>query len=486
MTSGLTRQRFSQSPVQILLVITALQVLICLFTDGFTLSFDEAIWHYIGRNWFRHGMVPYSGGIDNKSPLIFLIYGISDTLFGVNYWFPRILGTIVESTGIYFLYRIANKFAGKRAGIFAMSIYGLSLLWRSTDGKYPSLTETWSVTLLIISFYKYFFAKKQKDYFFSGLISGLSLGFRITSLSGITAIVISCLRKNKSQAVFFFAGLSLSIGALMLIALMMGIHPSDYFNLGIIENFGSGSITDRSVDWRLESFVNGFFYSELLLFYAPLLAYFFIKPKNTTIILWLILEFVGINFIGMYARPHFKNLLPAMSLLSALSINYFIETYAVQTKYMLLIIWILFFPKLIEPFVSFKHLLFPPRVNPSISCNAPFPHPDDLARKKMGTWIKENTSENTTVFVSGYGAQVQAYSERISPTRYFNFTQTRDAMISIKQELSANKPGMIVVPVFAEYSGSMNPEIEAFIEGLISTEYLSEGCRFGYTVYRRK
>ena len=63
------------------------------------ITFDESMWHYIGRNWIRNGLVPYQGGVDNKSPLIFLIFGISDWLFGVNYWFPRLLGIAVQSTG---------------------------------------------------------------------------------------------------------------------------------------------------------------------------------------------------------------------------------------------------------------------------------------------------------------------------------------------------------------------------------------------------
>ncbi|MDB5110518.1 MAG: hypothetical protein JWR67_1632, partial [Mucilaginibacter sp.] len=54
------------SPLQLILVLVILQLLITLLTNGFALSQDEAMWHYIGRNWFRHGLVPYSGGVDNK------------------------------------------------------------------------------------------------------------------------------------------------------------------------------------------------------------------------------------------------------------------------------------------------------------------------------------------------------------------------------------------------------------------------------------
>src|SRR6516164_9671545 len=89
-----------------LAIFAVLQICVALFTYSMSLSFDESIWYYIGRNWFRHGMVPYSGGVDNKSPLIFAIFGFSDYLFGVSEWFPRMLGTVGQTVGLYFLYRI--------------------------------------------------------------------------------------------------------------------------------------------------------------------------------------------------------------------------------------------------------------------------------------------------------------------------------------------------------------------------------------------
>ena len=98
-----TIRRWERAPLYLIIFLALLQLLVTLFTDGFALSFDEAIWHYIGRNWFRHGLIPYSGGVDNKSPLIFAIFGLSDHFFGVNYWFPRLLGTLCQSIGIYYV-----------------------------------------------------------------------------------------------------------------------------------------------------------------------------------------------------------------------------------------------------------------------------------------------------------------------------------------------------------------------------------------------
>src|ERR1700676_5636946 len=112
---------FRIKPLQLICTIAILQFAIAFFTDPLIFSFDESMWHYIGRNWIRNGMVPYTGGVDNKSPLIFYIFGISDWLFGVNYWFPRLLGIAVQSAGIYWLFKIADKTINQKAGIFAIS-----------------------------------------------------------------------------------------------------------------------------------------------------------------------------------------------------------------------------------------------------------------------------------------------------------------------------------------------------------------------------
>ncbi len=193
-------------PLHLIFVLVLMQLLVTLFSNGFVLSFDEAMWHYIGRNWFRHDMVPYTGGVDNKSPLIFAIFGLSDKLFGVNYWFPRILATLCESVGLYFVYKIAKHTAGKDAGVLAISFYGLSLLWHTTGGKYVSYTETYAQTFIIAAFYRFIISKDKKDTFISGFLIGIAFGFRLTASFTGLALFIACLRKGGRDTLMFCAG----------------------------------------------------------------------------------------------------------------------------------------------------------------------------------------------------------------------------------------------------------------------------------------
>jgi hypothetical protein len=182
-------QRRISDPVCIILILALLQLFIALLTNGFAMSSDEATWHYIGRNWFRNGLAPYSGGVDNKSPLFFAIFGLSDILFGVNYWFPRVFGTICQSIGIYYIYKIANHAAGRRAGLLAISFYGLSLLWHGADGRYVSYTETYDVLCIVISFYFFLKAKNKNSFFISGFFAAIALAFRLSAFFSIVAML---------------------------------------------------------------------------------------------------------------------------------------------------------------------------------------------------------------------------------------------------------------------------------------------------------
>lgn len=477
-----TASYLKPGPVQLIMLLALLQLIITLFTDGYALSFDEAMWHYIGRNWFRHAMVPYSGGVDNKSPLIFAVFGVSDTLFGVNYWFVRVLATMCQSVGIYYVYKIARYVAGDRAGILAISIYGLSLLWHGTGGKYVAFTETYEVMFIILSFYKYITAQTKKDFFFSGLLAGFGLGFRLSAVLAIVAIAISLLNKSRNSMLAFFIGVLSSIALLVAVCSFAGINVHDLFNYGLTDNFSSGSATDHSLSWKLANFSDKFLHSGMVLFYPFVLAYLFIKRAIDVFILWLGFAFAGINIVGIYDVVHLKELLPALSLISALVIVYLIDNYRLPIKWVMLIIWICFFPKTTEPLVNIRNLLSG-RVDPPVKFGD---KPNEGSRKKLGQWVKANTVETDKVLVAGFGAQVQAYSERVSPTIYFNATQTPIAKQRFFHDLNANKPAMILVPLFAEYTQLVSLDMRQFLDVLIQKDYYLYSNQYNYNIYRLK
>ncbi|HEX3768492.1 MAG TPA: glycosyltransferase family 39 protein, partial [Puia sp.] len=396
----LEKKEINLKPLQWIGIIAIIQFVIAFFTEPMIFTHEEAMWQYIGRNWLRNGLVPYTGGVDNKSPLIFLIFGISDRLFGVNFWFPRLLGIAVQSAGIFFLYKIAEKTISHRAGLFAISFYGLSLAWRTTGGKYVSFTETYAITFILSAIYACMLYRKDLHVFFGGLLAGVGLGFRLSAVFGILPLLVFNFNKNRRSGFIFLLGILASAGFLLIIGLLAGIRLNDYFFYGFTDNFGSGSPTSHSLAWEAQGFADGFFYSELILFYPAVVAYFFIKREMDFLKGWLMSEFIGIVVLGIYARNHFKELLPAMSLMAAFVADRLIENDRMAPRRFMLGIWILFFPKSFEPLFAIRKF-FMPGNSPSVK-NRSVAYEDENKKKDIGWWIRNNTDASEKVFVAGY------------------------------------------------------------------------------------
>lgn len=488
------------TPVRLILLFALLQCIVAFCTLSGNFTHEEAMWHYIGRNWFRWGLTPYEGGVDNKSPLIFAVFGVSDHLFGINFWFPRLLGISCQSAGIYFLYKIAFLITRRKLeAIVAITVYGLSLLWHGTGGKYVSFTETYAVTFLLMSVYYYLAASQnissvhKRSAFASGLLAGVALGWRLTAVFGILAVCVHALLKRKDYLLPFLSVLVLFVAILCGTALIAGIDPTEIYLYTIADNVGSGSTTDHSFAWKTDSFLRGFVYSELLIFY-PFIALFIIWRKRfalpagmyALLIGWLLFEFAGINILGIYAYPHFKHLLPVLSLMCGIVIVHFGDHYRISMKRTLIALWIIFFPKSTEPLHAIKQMLSPAKEARTPTCGPSFLRPDELEEKLLGLWIKDNTSQQGTVLVAGFGARVQLYSERRSPTIFFNVTQTVRAIDRLEKDISRNPPDMIIVPRFADYKTHVQENIRTMIDTMTTRQYRKiQDCLYSYGIYRR-
>lgn len=492
-------------PMALILLFAFLQLCVAFLTNAQTFTHEESMWHYIGRNWFRHGLTPYASGVDNKSPLIFAVFGLSDALFGINYWFPRIVGIIVQSAGMIYLYKIAliiaNRYGtaategrsaspvikeihSRQTATIALTLYGLSILWRVAGGKYVSFTETYAVAFILASVHCYIAAEGRNKLFVSGALAGLAIGWRLSAAFGVLAILIHASVKRKKTLVPFVAGVISGSGALILIALAAGINLNDLYIYAFADNLAPGSTTDHSFSWQVEKFIDNFFYSELILFYPAVIAYFFTKKQYSLLAIWLMCEFIGINALGIYARPHFKQLLPVLCLISGISIAHLVHQYGVSFRNVMIVVWLVFFPKITEPITGLKKLFTSEPDSSNEYCTPPYPRTDEISEKKLGLWIRANTKPGELVFVAGFGARVQLYSERLSPTIYFNVTQTDRAVLDLIIALNQKKAHLIAVPLFADYKKYVKLEITQPIEVFISSDYSYERCLYGYAIYR--
>ena len=474
------------SPIFIVIVLAIMQFIIGVFTHSLSFTQEESMWQYIGRNWVSNGQVPYSGGVDNKSPLIFYIFGISDWLFGNNIWFPRLLGTIVQSIGVWYLYKIVMLLAEKRAATFSLIIYGLSLMWLVTGGRYVSFTETYCVSFLIPSFYYALKKQNAKSYIISGILAAAAICFRITGVFGAITILLLILKNDKKKLLPFFVGTIISLLLFFLFLFLNGIKIHDFIFYGFTDNFGPGSITDRPVSIKWNLFKDLFIWSPLMLFYPFVIHYIFKIKSNRILLIWLFLEVTGIIVIGDFARNHLKHILPVLSIIAGISIINLIDCYKFYVKWVYIVIIAVFFPKTLEPLHGIKNSLYPIAEKSAELCTHPYEQPDPYQLKLLGLWLKNNSKPSDKILIAGTGSQVHAYAERLSPSIYFNATHTNVAKKRFFQDVLLNQPKMILIPKFPEYEKYTDEELRNFIKKTVEGNYSPVECRFGYWVYIKK
>lgn len=73
------------------IVVVALGMLIGAPSLLYPYGRDQGLFHYIGREWFVHGAVPYRDTFDLKPPPIYLVYGIVARIFGDAMWGIRLV-----------------------------------------------------------------------------------------------------------------------------------------------------------------------------------------------------------------------------------------------------------------------------------------------------------------------------------------------------------------------------------------------------------
>lgn len=478
---------FLKQPLFIITIIGLLQLFITLLSNGFVLSFDESIWHYIGRNWLRYDMVPYAGGIDKKSPLIFLVYGISDLLFGPNYWFPRLIGTFCEMIGLYFVFKIADNVSGRFAGILSILIYGLSLLWHATGGKYVDFTETFEVMFLIIAVYHSLSAGSFKSWFVTGLWAGIALDFRITAAFGILAILLTGVQQRRSAVnqVALIAGVVAAIIAMLMFCLFTGIKINEFWTYGFADNFGAGSATAHTLAYKLQNFLEKFVYSPIAILYPFLIAYVFIKRKADLLIWWCALSFLAVSLVGIFDVVHLKDVLPALALTNAIAIAHLSQRYGVRLYLVVILLFIILFPSLSEPIQNIQILAGQTTVKP-VYGREPYINPNEGDRKLLAAWVKQHTKTTDFVLVHSYGTQIQCYSERLSPSVYFSINRTPLAKKRFYKDLYKNKPELILIPMFAEYQQLVDADQRQFVAELVQQRYFLDTVMYNYRIYRLK
>jgi hypothetical protein len=508
--------RILTSPVTLAVgIATVLMLTMTINSPSFMrLNEDEGIWFYIGRVWLSDNIPPYVGTSDNKTPAIFLVFGLSNLLAGVTIWLPRLIGVASMVGASVVLYFIAQRLLSREAGAIAMCLFGLTMAWGLMDGPYTAQTESFLVLLVSAGFFCLIIARSTHDrkhlalLLSAGLCVGMAINFKEIAVTSAAALSLFCLFEGLSSQrssgqilrdlTAIVAGILLAIGLSLLPLLASGVSVAQYWQGAwlILLEPGTGN---PNLQNRIQRAFATWMRKDLLWLYLPLLVFIVQKRSAQThgipywgILAWLALEFAGTNASGFYYGHHLKQVMPPLAIASGLGIALVLERWRADALLyqkivaaVLICLVIVYFPYYIIRWPpGLVHLIRTEVLYQKARWSGSQSEPRDHD-EAVGLWLKTYTSAEDYVYLWGtsYIAAnrhaVLAYSQRRAPTKYFHgFLLERPGAISeLESDFARKPPRIILVPADAK-------EIPLWLQKIL-VSYSQKEIRDDWRVFQR-
>jgi len=467
-------------------------LLLISFANGFSgLSYDEAYWTYVGQHWLSGDLMLYKDMADNKPPAIHFLFGLSTHLVGPGEYIPRLLGSLAIAIAGFFIYRIATVLHNYKAGLIALIIFAFSVTWKASGWRFTAQTESFVIlcsTAAIYLLLKIIFdlnTVTRRRLFSIGVILGIGLLFKQTAIFGaLTVFVllyIYSIEKYLSSAFWIASGIVVVVAPVLLIPIIQGVHPEL-----ILQHLFSAPVTDVILPEQSRlSMLKGFARrGGRIIIFGFGIAFLWQQRRSLKsqrvflfLLIWVALEIFALSVPGNYASYQMRALLPALAV--TFGIGFMAgEKKDLQTLFMLCL---LLFSFQIHPEVINTVLDRHQSTKQTAAAYDSFP--SDADRKQLGLWIKKNTSSSEIVYIAGYGAQVQAYSERRSPARYFSGNANIE---ELRENLRQNPPDLLLIPAYQQYREWIQMDQREWIAGLAEKNYTQTRMMSGYLIYREK
>jgi hypothetical protein len=478
-------------------IILSAILLLVMSMLGVPMTNDEGVWAYIGRIWADHGLLPYTGAIENKATGIYMLYGLSHKLFGLNIWFPRLVALLSILLTGEFIRRITKKLCNSdRAAIIAMVVFLLTMSLQIVDGAFAE-TETFmnlfralTFLLVLVTFEK---SKEKQDIWIlsAGFAFAWAISFKQLAVTdGLPLLFFFYFlnHKNTKQTIKYL--IQFSFGTIIGLAvslvpfLLSGGTISQYIDGAWIILTQSGS-SPHSLVSRVSGFFRHFFQQHLSIFTMGLLGYLVLwkkmkqlVPLALPLLVWALADFAAYNADGWYLNHHFKVFLISWSIIFGIVVNYVIgklrthregSTHEQDQK--------LFFVVLIGILLVFLVLFereYYQNVRKFIKGDV-----HDHKLRDLGYFARDLTEPGDYIYFWGFHiGPTYYYSERLSPSRYFSepFLGRPGALEEVQADLLKNTPMLIFIP-------EEKFPIPAWLREFIDVRYKLLEERSGHTIF---
>ena len=463
---------------------------------------DEGIWNYIRRAWACHGQAPYRDAVDDKTPGIFILFAASAGLLGPNVWLPRLLGCLAVGVASLAVYRIAASLLDRRAGVFAMVLFALSMSWWLLDGPFAAQTETFMVMFQSLALVAVIAAHRTRrqgrraaGMLAAGLCMGLAISFKQVALFGVVGLFALrlCLGRRPdggrgllADTLLAGAGALAGVGVSLVPLLASGVTPAEYLRGAWLVFLGPAAVNySTSAAERLAGFRQAWMGTRMLL-WAPLLALLLLQCRRARALgvpvagvgLWILFDFLGVNASGNYFGHQFKQVVPSLAVAAGIAVSVLIARVALG-KARGRWLSVSAFAAVVIAFLPYKSL--------NRALFVPLP-PDEP--RMLGTWIRDRTRPGDHVFLAGDCTsgctQALAYSQRLAASRYFfwTFFDLPEARRAVLDDLDAKGPRLVLW--HKHRSKSLPPWLMEKLESMAGPSYERLPDRHGFAVLQRR
>lgn len=333
------------------------------------IDWDEGLYFLIGEA-ILDGYPPYTVIWDHKPPGLFLVYALTQLIFGQDVLGMRIVGWLAVSFSAYVLYRMGRDVSGRRGiGLLAGVFY---LVFSLNSQGLAANAEILFTPFVVLSFWLVLFQWRERRRLWEhtaarslavGLLMGLAFEVKYIVIFELTAIILllgikgyqETLPKEgaKTAVVRTFSNyILLAIGFLLPFVLVAIYYWRSgnldiYFQSNFAANLAYGG-NDFSLLAFLESLRHQLARNTLLwlgLLLSPIYLYVFRREMSAgerrhilAVLLWFLLTLPALVITRQFYSHYYLQIMPPMCLLSAWLIMKLLgtaEDWSDRRKYML-------------------------------------------------------------------------------------------------------------------------------------------------------
>ena len=490
-------RRFSISWL-FLIVIILFVVFVRIRLLEFPLERDEGEYAYMGQ-LILQGIPPYSEAYNMKFPGTYLMYALIMAIFGQSAQGIHLGLILVNCASILLVYLLARKLmddlpAAIAGGTYAVLSLSSSVLGFAAHATHFVVLPSLAGTLVLLHALE---KEKPYLYFLSGLLLGLSFIMKQPGIFfcvfGATYILwhhFSSRPASSLKALSFRLG-AFSLGALLpLLITFLWLYATGVFErfwfwtIVYASRYGSQiPLADAfsSFSQQFPSVAGRFFLFWILAAFGLITMFFEMRLKvNKVFVLFFVLfSFLSICPGFFFRRHYFVTLLPAVSLLVGVFIDFLSSRGSafLKARLLTLISAGIFIAAAITGVIHQKDYFFnndPVKLSGSIFFGNPFSESIEIAR-----FIEARTAANDSIAVFGSEPQIFFYAKRRSSTGYiytYSLMENHKFALEMQKEMiseiETSPPKFIVfVPIIASWL--VHPESEKFILDWIE-DYLNK------------